>query len=294
MRPRDIVLLVAIAAVWGFNFVPIRWALDAVPPFALAATRFFLASVPMVFFVRRPQAPVRLIVAYGLLIGVGQFGLIFLAISLGLSAGLTSLLAQLQVFFTVGLAAWFLGDRASFAQLVGAGLAGVGIALLIWERLEGGASAPLLPLLMLIGAAGFWGVANVIARHLGRTYQVDGFQLVVWSSLASPIPLALMSFALEGGLAPVTKLVNAGWLAWASILFIVIAATLWGFGTWNVMLRRYTAAAVTPFALLVPFAGIGSAALLLGERFTALELISGAVIISGLAVALWPRRRATP
>ena len=100
-----------------------------------------------------------------------------------------------------------------------------------------------------------------------------------------------MSFFLEGGLAPVTKLVNAGWLAWASIVFIVIAATLWGFGTWNAMLRRYTAAAVTPFALLVPFAGIGSAALLLGERFTALELISGAVIISGLAVALWPRRR---
>jgi O-acetylserine/cysteine efflux transporter len=279
---------------WGFNFVPIRWALDAVPPFALAAVRFFFAAVPLVFFVRRPAAPVRLVVAYGLLIGVGQFGLLFLAISLGMSAGLTSLLAQLQVFFTIGLAAWFLGDRASLAQVVGAGVAGMGIALLIWERFEGGAVAPVLPLLMVVAAAALWGVANVLARHVGRTYQVDGFSLVVWSSLASPLPLALMSFFTEGGTAPIGQLLNAGWLAWASIVFIVIAATLWGFATWNQMLRRYTAAAVTPFALLVPFAGIGSAALLLGERFTVLELLAGLTILAGLAVAVWPRRRPAP
>jgi O-acetylserine/cysteine efflux transporter len=291
VRPRDIALLVAVAALWGFNFVPIRWALDAVPPFALAATRFFLASVPIVFFVRRPAAPLRLVVAYGLLIGVGQFGLLFLAISLGMSAGLTSLLAQLQVFFTIGLAAMFLGDRATWAQLAGAGLAGAGIALLIFERLEGGATAPVLPLLMVVAAAALWGVANIIARHVGRTYQVDGFSLVVWSSLASPLPLALMSFFLEGGTAPIGKLLNAGWLAWGSIVFIVIGATLWGFAIWNQMLRRYAAAAVTPFALLVPFAGLGSAALLLGERFTILELLAGLTILAGLAVAVWPRRK---
>lgn len=291
MRPRDVVLLVAVAAVWGFNFVPIRWALDAVPPFALAATRFALASVPMVLFVRRPAAPMRLVIAYGLLIGVGQFGLLFLAISLGMSAGLTSIMAQLQVFFTIGLAAWWLGDRGSLGQLAGAVLAGAGIALLIGERLADGATAPLLPLLLVIAAAGLWGVANIIARHVGRTYHVDGFSLVVWSSLASPIPLALMSYFLEGGLAPLGKLANAGWLAWASIVFIVIGATLWGFATWNQMLRRYTAAAVTPFALLVPIAGIASAALLLGERFTVLELVAGLIILAGLAVAVWPRRR---
>ena len=294
MRPRDVALLVAVAALWGFNFVPIRWALDTVPPFALAATRFFLASVPMVYFVRRPAAPVRLIVAYGLLIGIGQFGLLFLAISLGMSAGLTSVLVQLQVFFTILLAARFLGDKVGVTQVAGAGLGGLGIALLIYERLEGGATAPVLPLLLVIAAAALWGVANVIARHVGRTYQVDGFSLVVWSSLASPLPLALMSFFLEGGTAPIGKLLNAGALAWGSIAFIVIGATLWGFATWNQMLRRYTAAAVTPFALLVPFAGIGSAALLLGERFTLLELLAGLTILAGLAVALMPRRRPAP
>ena len=258
MAPRDVALLVGVAMLWGFNFVPIRWALDAVPPFALAATRFTFAALPIVFFVRRPEAPVRLVVAYGLLIGVGQFGLLFLAISLGMSAGLASLLAQLQVFFTIALAVLIAGDRATREQLIGALVAGLGIALLVYDRVAGGATASLVTLLMVVVSAAFWGVANVIARHVGRDHHVDGFNLVVWSSLVSPLPLALMSYLLEGGTAPLTDLLNAGWLAWASIAFIVIGATLWGFATWNRLLRRYTAAAVTPFALLVPIAGMGS------------------------------------
>lgn len=291
MAPREVLLLVGVAMLWGFNFVPIRWALDAVPPFALATTRFTFAALPMVFFVRRPQAPVRLVVAYGLLIGVGQFGLLFLAISLGMSAGLASLLAQLQVFFTIALAALVAGDRATREQLIGAFVAGLGIALLVYERVAGGACSSLLTLLMVVGSAAFWGVANVIARHLGREHHVDGFNLVVWSSLASPVPLALMSYLLEGGTAPLTDLLNAGWLAWASIAFIVIGATLWGFATWNRLLRRYTAAAVTPFALLVPIAGLGSAALILGEQLTLTEVAAGLVILLGLAIALVPRGR---
>jgi O-acetylserine/cysteine efflux transporter len=297
MASRDIALLIGVAMLWGFNFVPIRWALDAVPPFALAATRFTFAALPMVFFVRRPEAPVRLVVAYGLLIGVGQFGLLFLAISLGMSAGLASLLAQLQVFFTIALAALIAGDRATREQLIGAFVAGLGIALLVYERVSGGASSSLLTLLLVVVSAAFWGVANVIARHLGRTHHVDGFNLVVWSSLASPLPLALMSYLLEGGTAPLDDLVNAGWLAWASIAFIVIGATLWGFATWNRLLRKYTAAAVTPFALLVPIAGLGSAALILGEQLTLIEVAAGLIILLGLAIALVPgarlRRRRT-
>jgi O-acetylserine/cysteine efflux transporter len=294
MAPRDILLLVGVAMLWGFNFVPIRWALDAVPPFALAATRFTFAALPMVFFVRRPSAPLRLVLAYGLLIGVGQFGVLFLAISLGMSAGLASLLAQTQVFFTIGLAALLLGDRATLEQLLGALVAALGVGLLVYERVADGATASLLTLAMVVASAGFWGVANIVARHLGRHHKVDGFNLVVWSSLAAPLPLAAMSFLMEGGTSPLSDLVNAGVLAWASIAFIVVGATLWGFATWNGLLRRYTAAAVTPFALLVPIAGLGSAAVLLGEQLTLTEVAAGITILLGLGLAILPRRRSRP
>jgi len=283
---RDVALLVAVALIWGFNFVPIRWALDVVPPFALAATRFFLAAVPMVFFVPRPRIPLRWIALYGLLIGVGQFGLLFLSIQLGLAAGLASLLAQLQVFATIGLSALLLHDRTTPGQLAGATVAGVGIALLVVDKLAGGATGSLLSLMLILASAGLWAVANVVAKHIGREYEPGGFSLVVWSSLFSPLPLAAISFVGEGGTAGLASVLTAGPLVWASIAFIVIGATLFGFAIWNRMLQRYTAASVTPFALIVPVAGLASAYVLLNETLSVLELGGALLILLGLAVAV--------
>lgn len=286
LAPRDVAIVVGVAALWGFNFVPIRWALDAVPPFALAAVRFLLAAVPAVFFVSRPSVPARVLVAYGLAIGVGQFGLLFLAIRIGMQAGLASLLMQMQVFFTVALAAFALGDRVTRPQLVGALIAALGVAALAVEKLLSGASAPALSLLLVLGAALSWAMGNVVAKSAARKHGSDAFALVVWSSLAAPIPLAALSYALEGGTAPLHALAHAGIVAWASILFMVVGATLWGFAVWNRMLHRYSAAAVAPFALLIPVAGFASAALFLGESLTFVQLAAGVVIMAGLAVAV--------
>src|SRR5690242_17462105 len=81
---RDLVLVLAVVAVWGFSFVTIRWALEGGPPFAMAALRFFFAAVPAIFFVKRPAVPGPTLVAYGFAIGVLQFGLLFLGIELGM------------------------------------------------------------------------------------------------------------------------------------------------------------------------------------------------------------------
>ena len=70
LSPRDFALTIGIVALWGFSFVPIKWGLREMPPFALAALRFFFAAVPLVFFIRRPQMPWRFVVAYGFAIGV--------------------------------------------------------------------------------------------------------------------------------------------------------------------------------------------------------------------------------
>ena len=69
---------------------------------------------------------------------------------------------------------------------------------------------------------------------------------------------------------------------------------LFGFAAWTTLLKRHTAASVTPFALLVPVFGIASAALLLGERPSALELGGAVLICAGLAATLLPARSAAP
>src|SRR6476660_8167013 len=165
LRPRDLALILLVVAMWGFSFVAIKWALAEMPPFALAALRFLFAAVPLVFFVRVPRIPWLDIAGYGLAIGVAQFGLLFLAIKLGMPAGLSSLVIQLQVFFTIGLAIAFLGDRLQRHNLIGAAVAGAGIVLLAAFKLASGMESTFIGFLLVIVAAFAWAVGNVIAKH---------------------------------------------------------------------------------------------------------------------------------
>ncbi|MEA3203094.1 MAG: O-acetylserine/cysteine efflux transporter, partial [Thermoplasmata archaeon] len=79
---------------------------------------------------------------------------------------------------------------------------------------------------------------------------------------------------------------HAGPLTWGSILFMAYAATLFGFAAWNRMLHRHPVGVVAPFALLIPIAGLGSAALVLGEPLSAVEAAAAVVVLAGLGVAL--------
>jgi O-acetylserine/cysteine efflux transporter len=286
VSPRDLILALLVVTVWGVNFVAIKWGVDEVPPLLLTALRFLAAAVPAVFFIRRPQVPLPILVAYGFSIGVMQFGLLFVAIKLGMPAGLASLLMQLQVFFTIGLAVAFLGERPGWFQLMGAVVAFAGIGAIGLERLEG---AALVPLLMTVAAAMFWGIGNIFTKKAGR---IDMLSFVVWSSLIPPLPLYLASLLFEGPAALPQALEQITWLGGGSLLFISYGATLFGYGLWSLLLSRYPANVVAPFTLLVPVTGIGSAALLLGESISGMEVVGSALVFSGLLLTvLGPRFR---
>lgn len=276
--------------------MPIRVALDEVPPFALAALRFFLAAVPIVFFVKRPALAWSTVAAYGVAIGVGQFGLLFLGLKLGMPAGLASLVAQMQVFFTIALWAWIAREPPRAWQIAGTLVAAVGIVVLAWARIALGQFATLSGLLLVVGAAFSWAIGNVIVKRAAsapaRREPLDMFSLVVWSSLAAPIPLAALSFAFEGGFAPVHAIVTMSPLAWACVAFMTYGATLFGFAVWNRLLQRYAPATVTPFALLIPVAGLASAWIWLGESLSWTQAAGGALVLAGLALnVLWKGER---
>jgi O-acetylserine/cysteine efflux transporter len=77
------------------------------------------------------------------------------------------------------------------------------------------------------------------------------------------------------------------------VLLMSYGATLFGFGTWNALLHRYPTALISPFALLIPVAGLGSGALFLGERLAPVQLAGVALVFAGLAVNVYgPRLRA--
>lgn len=284
MPPRHILLALAIATVWGVSFVAIRWGVDEVPPLLLTALRYVFAAVPAVFFIKPPKVDWRVLVGYGLAIGVGQFGLLFIAIKLGMPAGLSSLVIQLQVFFTIFLAFLFFGEKPGVAQVAGALIAFGGIGVIALERLEG---AALLPLLLTVVAAMFWGLGNMASKKAGR---IDVLPFIVWSALVPPIPLLAASLVFEGPGAVPEALAAITWRGAGSIAFMSYAATIFGFGMWAGLLSRYPANMVAPFALFVPVAGIGSAALLLGETISSIEIIGSVLVFAGLMVNVFGAR----
>ncbi len=279
-------LALAVVFVWGTNFVVIRWGLDAMPPFFFAALRFGLSAIPFALFMPRPKVPWKTLAAFGVLLGLGQFGLLYFAIDGYISPGLASLVVQAQVFFTIGISMFMLREKLQRYQMVGllAGLAGL---LVIAGHLD--ASVTVTGLLLILSAAFFWACANMVAKSAGK---VNMLHFTVWASVFAAPPLIALSWFAEGWAAIHHGLVTATPLVWASVAWQALGNSLFGFGVWNWLLSRHPAAAVTPMALLVPVFGLGASAVSLGEALPGWKLLACALVLGGLAViVLWPRLR---
>jgi O-acetylserine/cysteine efflux transporter len=276
-----------VVTVWGTNFVVIKVALGHLPPLLFATLRFALALVPALFFLPRPAVPVTNLALYGVLIGFGQFGLLYVAMNGHISPGLASLVIQLQVFFTIGLAMRLSGEKVRAFQWLALLLATVGIAI-IATHTDG--STSMLGLALVLLAALSWAGGNMAAKH-GDPANMLAY--VVWSSAFAVPPLLAMSLAFEGWQAISAGVREADAATWACVAWQAWGNTLFGYAAWGWLLARHPAATIAPMALLVPVFGLGASALLLGESLPAWKLGAAALVMAGLALnLLWPRLRA--
>lgn len=281
---------VLVTAIWGFNFVVIAVGLSGVPPLLLAALRFVLSAFPALLFVRAPRGNWKYVAIYGVLLGVGEFGLLFTGMKLGAPAGLSSIVLQVQAFFTAVLAAVFVGEKVRPRHWIGMAVAFAGLALIAVERTGSETGIPAIPpiaLTFVILAALMWAAANVVVKKTGG---IDALTLMVWSSLFSPLPLFCLSLVFEGPAAISASIVGISALSVGAIAYLAFASTLLGYGLWNRLISVKGAAAVAPFSLLVPIFGTVSAVLVLGERFTATDGLSGALIMGGLVIHVFGDR----
>ena len=287
---RHFLLALAVVAVWGTNFVVIKLALNHLPPLAFATLRFLFALLPALLFLPRPKASWANLAAYGVLIGAGQFGLLYVALRHDIAPGLASLVIQVQVFFTIGLSMWLTRERVRPFQLAALGLAVAGILLIGLHTdpaaARGGTSTGYGLVLILLAALA-WAGGNTVSRRAGK---VDALAYVVWSSLFAVPPLALLSLALEGWPAIRAGLADADLATWAGVLWQSVGNTLFGYAAWGWLLSRHPAATIAPMALLVPVFGMGASLLWFGEPLPAWKLGAAALVMGGLALnLLWPR-----
>jgi O-acetylserine/cysteine efflux transporter len=284
---RDGLLALGVVFVWGTNFVVIRLGLDVLPPLFFATLRFVFVLLPACLLLPRPKVTWGNLAFYGLAIGFGQFGLLFIAMKGHIPPGLASLVIQMQVFFTVGLAMWRTGERIKPHQLLAFALALAGMGVIAAHTGQG---TSMLGLVLVLLAALSWALGNQAGREAGS---VNMLAYVVWAALFAVPPLLALSLLLEGPAAIAAGLAHATPLTWAAVLWQSAGNTMFGYACWAWLLSRYPAATIAPLSLLVPVFGFAASATLLGEPLPPWKIGATLLIMAGLAVnLLWRPGRA--
>ncbi len=284
MHGSDLLKALFVVSIWGFSFVATKFAVCECPPILAVGLRFFLTSLPALFL-KRPSISRMHIALYATVMFVLQFSLLFVGMSLGLSSGVSSIVLQLQAFFTILLATAFLGEKISWIQGVGGVLACMGM-LLIANRIQG--ESTLAGLCCVVVASFFWGSGNLIVKAMGK---VSVPAVVAWGSLFAWPPLFALSFFLEGPEAMGRGLSEMSLLSLLGVLYVAFASTWVGVGLWNGLVSRYPLTLIAPFTLLVPLFGMFWSKIILDEPLQSWKIMGAGLILAGLCLNILGLRK---
>ena len=286
---RDLATALVVVLVWGVNFVAMKFALRDFTPFQLGAARFAFAALPLTLFIRPPRVPWKWVVLYGLFQGVGQFGILFIALQVGMTAALASVLLQTQVFFTALFGFVLLGERAGRPLQAGMALAALGLSCFAWNYLGSGATGggtTLAGFALTLGAAGMWALSNIVARQVQKVaggYSPVAF--VVWSCAVAVLPFLALSWTFDPQ--PVRwQWLRAGWTSWLSVAYLGWVASVVGYSLWTWLLKRHPANRVSPFGLGVPVVGLAAGMGVLGETVTPWQWAGIVLLVAALACVM--------
>lgn len=291
-KPADLLSALAVIVIWGLNFVVMKVGLAYFTPFQLGAGRFLFAFLPLALWVRPPPVRARWMIVFGLTQGVGQFGLLFVALRVGMTAAVASVVMQTQVFFTAVLGAALLRERIGGPLKIGFAFAAAGLACFaanLWTTQATAVTG--WGLALNLGSAFMWATSNIVVRKAQQAG--TGFQplpFVVWSSAVAIVPFLLLSWCFD---APATRgnWLHAPWQGWAAVAALGWLATSLAYGLWTGLLKRFPASRVAPFSLGVPVIGMLAGIAFLGELITALQWAGAFLIFCALCCVLLAQGR---
>lgn len=294
MTGKDVAAALGVVIIWGLNFVAMKLALVDFTPMQLGAARYLFAALPMVLVVRRPDVPWIRLLLYGLIQGVGQFGLLFMALRLGMTAALASVLMQTQVFFTALLAYVLLNEKLSKPLLGGLLFAAMGLVCFLMNFTELGliesTGITLAGFVLNLGAAAMWGCSNIAIKQLQRVSpHYNALQFVVWASLVPIVPFLMLSWWLDPSAAR-SNWIGASWTAWLGAAYLGWFATAAAYAMWTGLLKRHPATRVAPFSLGVPVVGLLAGTIVLDERLTGWQAVGILFILASLLYVLFGSR----
>ncbi len=266
--------------VWGGNFAVMKTAIEYVPPFSLLALRYAVVALVLVPFIKVPRAHLKQIFIYGFLMGGLHFGFIMTGLRY-VDASTVALLTQVGVPFSTILAAVIFKDYPGWRRWLGIGLAFVGAAVIAGEpRFEG----DILWIGMVIFAALVWAVGNIQVKAMTG---VDGLALNGWMALFAFPMLAVWSLLFEEG--QVDAYLAAPVIGGAALFYQSALVTLFGYGFWFWLMKKYQISLLMPFTLLGPTFGVAAGVMFLGEPMTYNMIVGGLMTLAGVGIIVLRR-----
>jgi probable blue pigment (indigoidine) exporter len=274
-------LLVGAAGCWGLGTVLSKYALGGFSPSALLPLQLLVSTVVLgaVLLVSRERItsisrPVR-IAALGVLNPGVAYALGLVGLS-RIDASTSVVIWATEPVLIVVLAFLMLRERLSLVAVLCLAAAMVGIAMIVGAPAGGSAGVGVLLTLAAVLACALYSIL-VRAMHL-----TDGTLSVVWVQQASALLFALVVYAVVVGLgAQPLSASSLQWLAAAAggVVYYGLAFVLYVAG-----LRRTYASRAGTYLTLIPVFGLVFSAVLLGERFAAVQLAGAAVVIASMVV----------
>ncbi|PNH99045.1 EamA family transporter [Vibrio diazotrophicus] len=282
MQGKHLLLVIGVMVIWGVNFSAIKLGVNQLDPFLIAAARFILATFPIIFFVKKPNVPIKYLMAYGLVFGTGIWGMAYCSIAFGLSSGMASVLLQLDVLTSIAVGALLYKEVITKQMWFGILAALVGLTLSI---IYTNGNITLLGFVFILIAAICWPMMGVIIRHSGTKAP---FAFNIWGMLFAPIPLVLLSIAINGVEGLITTYEQWNGSAWFSVLFQAYPTTLFGYWVWNKMVLSYPMSKLAPLTLLTSVFALLSGYLFFAETLSTVQWISCTLFLIGITVVLYP------
>ena len=278
MKKNDLILGILVMIVWGLNFSVIKLGVNEIDPLLLTAFRFTLVALPALFFVKKPDVSWLYLIAYGWIFAIGVWGMATWSIEAGLSAGMASVLLQMNVAFGLFLGYFLLKEALPLNKIIGSALALSGLFLSLTVT-DG--SVTTMGLMLILLAALSWSLASIIIKKAG-TKQIFAFSL--WAMACAPLPLFLIVY-LQSGIDVFIQLPEQlnGRVAF-SVLFQAYPVTLLGYWIWNRLLVTYPLTTVAPLTLLVPIFGLLGGVLFYQEEIGLIKLAASLCVISGIFI----------
>jgi drug/metabolite transporter (DMT)-like permease len=271
-------------ALWSTGYIGAKYGLPYAPPFTFLLVRLMLATAllsSLALVLRTPWprgTDVRHAAISGLLLHAGYLGGLFVGINLGVPAGLSAIIVNLQPVLTSSLAARVLGERVTSRGWLGLGFGFLGVILAVGEKLLRASSLHI----------SLWGVlacfVALVSSTVGTIYQKrhgGSTPLVTGTAVqyaASSVVFLVCALAFER--------IQIDWtpqFAFALSWFVLVISLgailllLW-------LIRQNSASRVSSLFYLVPPLTALEAYLLFGERLGIASLLG--LVLCALGVAL--------